>query len=167
MRQIIRTERLVLRPPNMDELEDMFASANNVEIAKWLARMPWPLQIEETRRFVEANQDGEKDMRSVYLDGRPIGVVNVDGSFGLWLAQDCWGQGFATEASCAIIDEVFLTRDIDALPTGYFVGNKASERLLKKLGFESTDITMIETVSFGVKQSNNMVLTRTNWEKLR
>ncbi|MEO0344408.1 MAG: GNAT family N-acetyltransferase [Pseudomonadota bacterium] len=167
MKEILKTERLVLRPPKMDECEELYSSANNIEIAKWLARMPWPLEVEETHRFIEANQDAQKDMRCVYLRGRPIGVVNVDGHFGLWLTQDCWGQGFATEAGRAMIDEVFETRDIDALPTGYFVGNNASEKLLTNLGFESANITMMETVSFGVKKSHNMLLTRMRWRTFR
>ncbi|MEM9715559.1 MAG: GNAT family N-acetyltransferase [Pseudomonadota bacterium] len=164
MKRIITTERLILRPPKMEDLDDMFAAANNIEIAKWLARMPWPLAIEDTKRFIEQNADGQKMMRVVYFEDCPIGVVNADGGFGFWIAQPFWGRGFATEAGQAMIDQAFQTTSIAAMPTGYFVGNTASARVLDKLGFVNTDVTELETVAFGVKTSRNMILTRETWK---
>jgi RimJ/RimL family protein N-acetyltransferase len=65
------------------------------------------------------------------LDGDP-GVQEL----GYALAEDAWGQGFATEAARALVDVAFEHRAARRVVARVFVGNAASEAVLRKVGFE-------------------------------
>ncbi len=54
------------------------------------------------------------------------------------IRSNCWRQGLAGEAAAAVIRYAFSTRGAAALFAGHNPNNRASERLLKKLGFEYT-----------------------------
>ena len=51
--EILTTDRLVLRQPHRDDVEDMALLANNYEIAKNLARMPYPYFDADARDFLK------------------------------------------------------------------------------------------------------------------
>ena len=54
---------------------------------------------------------------------------------GFHLRKKYWGAGYASEAANAVIDYSFLTLKADKLYAGHHPENKASERILTKLGF--------------------------------
>ena len=76
-------------------------------------------------------------------DDRPIGCIGIhDGDgvpeLGYWLTPEVWGRGYATEAGRAV---VALARDslrLKRLRASWLVGNPASGRVLRKLGFTET-----------------------------
>jgi len=67
---------------------------------------------------------------------RPSGAVEM----GYWIARPHWNQGFATEASRAVID-IARTLKLPRLEASHFVDNPASGRVLEKLGFIPTGLT--------------------------
>ncbi|WP_223697937.1 GNAT family N-acetyltransferase [Bacillus wiedmannii] len=52
------------------------------------------------------------------------------------LSYDKWGKGSATEATYALLQYAFLKIGIERVVTVVFPENKASVRVLKKLGFQ-------------------------------
>lgn len=56
-------------------------------------------------------------------------------SFGYVLHKDWWGQGLASEATAALVKFGFDELRAHRLWAHVFVGNTASERVLRKLGF--------------------------------
>ena len=54
---------------------------------------------------------------------------------GFHLRRDFWGLGLATEAARAVIDYAFGTLGADALIAGHHPRNRASRKVLLKLGF--------------------------------
>ncbi len=54
---------------------------------------------------------------------------------GWWIAVSGWGRGYATEATTAVRDKVFEAGWADRLMAVYEPANKASARVVEKLGF--------------------------------
>jgi RimJ/RimL family protein N-acetyltransferase len=57
---------------------------------------------------------------------------------GFHLLPGFWGQGLATEAACAVLEDAFGTLGLDTVIAGHHPSNEASRRVLAKLGFEYT-----------------------------
>ncbi len=68
---------------------------------------------------------------------RPYKSETHSYELGFHLREKYWGQGFASEAAKAAIDYSFHILKAKKLYAGHHPQNKASERLLLKLGFKS------------------------------
>ena len=66
---------------------------------------------------------------------RPWGDEPRVYELGFHLRRDFWGQGLATEAARAVIDYAFSTLGAEALMAGHHPRNRASRKVLLKLGF--------------------------------
>jgi RimJ/RimL family protein N-acetyltransferase len=54
---------------------------------------------------------------------------------GFHLLPRAWGRGYATEATRAALGHAFTAADADAVYAGHHPNNRASRRVLEKLGF--------------------------------
>lgn len=144
--QAIVTERLVLRRPAADDVPAIFERyASDVEVTVYLG---WPRhqRLDDTRAFV-AFSDAEwaRWPAGPYLafsraDGRLLGSTGLSfdtacsASTGYVLAQDAWGQGFATEALRAMV-ELAPRLGVRRLYALCHPAHTASARVLTKCGF--------------------------------
>lgn len=55
---------------------------------------------------------------------------------GWWLARRCWGQGLASEAAEAALDDAFERVGLERLVSIAMPENRASTRIMEKLGLE-------------------------------
>jgi RimJ/RimL family protein N-acetyltransferase len=142
----LRTERLVLRPPRLEDARTIAALVNDRRIAHNTARIPHPYAVADAHAFLTAVTASERD--AVFLitaHGSVIGCCGIEQSadgaeLGYWLGVDFWGQGYATEAARAVIDHAFGELGCDALQAGARVSNSASRRVLEKCGFQWTGV---------------------------
>ena len=148
---VLRTNRLILRPFNEDDLEDLFeyASVEGVgERAGWkhhenIAESTQILEmfIKEKKTFAVVLKENNKVIGSIGIEkygreeslseffdykGREIGFV---------LSKDYWGQGLMPEALKEVIEYCFNELDYDFLLCGHFDFNTQSARVQEKLGF--------------------------------
>ena len=72
---------------------------------------------------------GRAGLRHVELEG----VLELELAY--TFVRSAWGQGFATEASAAMVTYAFDDGDLDYLTIGHFADNPASARIITKLGF--------------------------------
>jgi len=120
----------------------MHGVLSNVEATRWWSTPPHDT-LDQTRiwldSMIEAPADASDDF-IVEMDGRLIGKAGFWRlpEIGYILHPDVWGQGLATEALTAVIDHVFVARQVETLTADVDPGNLASIRLLEKLGFEKT-----------------------------
>ncbi len=63
-------------------------------------------------------------------------VYQKTAELGYWLGEPFWSQGLATEAVAALTDWGFDQLPIERIQAGIFSPNKASIRVLEKVGFE-------------------------------
>lgn len=144
--EILTTDRLVLRQPHHDDAEDMALLANNYEIARNLARMPYPYFDADARDFlkkISLDADSSCTFAITKSDnGRFIGVCGLHDAggvhelpyMGYWLGEPYWGQGYATEAASALIDLYFKTTTRETMMASCMMVNEASRRVIEKCG---------------------------------
>lgn len=165
----IETERLLLRPWQESDLQDLYeyASVPGVgENAGWNhhesiddSKMILDLFIKNKKTFAVVLKASSKVIGSIgiepraedaglpeMLQGREIGYV---------LGKDYWGQGLMTEAVKAVIDYCFRVLDYDYLTCGHFVQNDRSRRVVEKCGFQFLKDEIVST-SRGVDESGKL-----------
>lgn len=151
---MIRTERLVLRPGRLTDLEPLHNILSNPKVMRhWSG--PAHEDIAQTLQFLRRFLKGYgHDGRVEYIlekDGRCIGKAGLwqDAEVGYILHPDFWGQGLAYEAMAAILIEIARRRpDLTRLTADLDPRNTASIRLLEKLGF-THDRTEIRDYLYG------------------
>lgn len=138
----IRTERLLLRRPHMDDLDAMFEIMSNPAAMRYWSTLPHASR-DVTRPWLEKmiarNTAGGEDFL-IEHDGRVIGEVGAGRlpDFGFMIHPDHWGRGLATEASAAFIAYAFSQTAATELRADVDPRNAASLKVLRKLGFVET-----------------------------
>jgi len=150
----IETERLILRPFTMDDVEAMFHNwASDAEVTKYLT---WP-----AHSSVEVSKMVLSDWVSHYGEdtyyqwaivpkelGQPIGSISVvarnDAAelvhIGYCIGRNWWHQGYTSEALKAVMDFFFDEVGVNRVETRHDPNNPNSGRVMVKCGmkFEGT-----------------------------
>ncbi|WP_306114426.1 MULTISPECIES: GNAT family N-acetyltransferase [unclassified Roseovarius] len=135
--EILRTERLLLRPVTVADAGDMQVMVGDFDVVRHTGTWPWPADPAFTEKRCAVGF-GDKGGWLVALAGSDlIGTVGVgpDGDFGYMLPQAQWGRGYATEMGRAVVDHAFTTGRWPGLKACVFEDNPASAHVLTKLGF--------------------------------
>lgn len=148
----LETERLLLRPFRPEEAGAVAALAGNWEVAKMLARVPYPYTRDMAESWIAsqdaASRSGDEFTFCIERDGEAAGAVSLrrraDGTYelGYWLGEPFWGSGFATEAARQAVAFAFDQLGAKRLVSGHFLDNPASGRVLEKCGFRYTGESM-------------------------
>ncbi|MFG3340282.1 GNAT family N-acetyltransferase [Glycomyces sp. NPDC048151] len=183
----LRTERLELRLPDLDDLVALAdRAAEGVHTPDFMPFvMPWTEcePVERGRRTllhqmgVIAGITPEKWMLPLVVvhEGRVIGVQEVGASdfkttreatTGSWLGLAHHGKGLGTEMRAAVLEFVFNGLGADFALSASFEGNGPSQGVSRKLGYKADGID--HKVLGGVRrQDNRWRLTRADWEAHR
>lgn len=144
----LETERLILRPWEESDAEDLYEYAKDERIGPVTG---WPVHadVNESRQVIRTILS-EPETYAVCLkeDGRPVGCVSLmtggrsniglpesEAEIGFWIGVPFWGQGLIPEAVKEIIRHAFDDLHLDALWCGFFDGNEKSRRVQEKCGF--------------------------------
>lgn len=153
----IKTERLLLRPLDLSDLESVHEYASDKENSMYMYHLPNET-MDETAEFLSGvTKEWEKDAPSFYefaieLDGQQIGAVSVylndshdSGELGWILNKKYWHSGYATEAAIALKDFALNTLHVKRLTAGCDCRNTASSRVMEKVGLklESDDVVRV------------------------
>lgn len=156
MNLILETERLLLRPLELSDADEMFAMDNQVEVHKYLWQNPTQ-NIEETIKIIEMVQQQYQENgigrfatilkeTNEFIGWTGIKFVNdhiENGNtnfydYGYRLNPKFWGKGYATEASIAWLDYFFKMTlrqaQCDNINAYTHAENGASNRVLEKIG---------------------------------
>ena len=142
----VETARLLLRRPTQEDADAIFNRYAKVpEVTTYLT---WPTHrsLEDKKQFLTFS-DGEWERWPIgpYLihslaDGLLLGCTGLRfkspavAETGYVFARDAWGQGFATEATLAII-AIARAVGVQELRSSCHVQHAASKRVLEKCGF--------------------------------
>lgn len=141
----IRTERLLLRRAQLDDVAAMHSIMSDPEAMRYWSTPPHTDRVETERwmaSMVKADAAASDDF-VVILDGRLIGKLGAWKlpEIGFLFDRDHWGQGLASEALRAFIvhrralGSTELTADVDPR-------NVAALKFLERAGFEETHRAM-------------------------
>ncbi len=153
---MLRTQRLLLRPPLPDDVEQITERIGLKDVAWNLGRAPYPYQRTDAEEWLQRIPQGwAENTGYVLVLTRPsegvIGCVGLDRKamdvweIGYWLGKPWWGRGYVTEAASALMKWAEEDMGIEQFASGHFVDNPASGRVLEKLGFKPVG----ETELFG------------------
>lgn len=142
----LEAPRLHLRRLTFDDAPTLVAEADNWNIARYTALIPHPYTDAEARKFIDGAQvDRNGNSRHVFaietrIEGQLIGCIEINmgtgsDTFGYWIGEDHWGQGFATEATLAMVRFAFQSAGKTELCAAVHPENTGSRRVLEKAGF--------------------------------
>ena len=143
------TERLRLRPPTKDDLDNIFQLGSSTKVMRYISNG-------KTQTYAEARADLEKRIKaSTGIFGYWITEEKETGAFIGWLAlkkldhtnnievgyrflETFWGKGYATEGSKRLLDYAFDTLNLPEVVAIALPENKASIKVMEKLGMSYT-----------------------------
>lgn len=137
----LKTERLLLRPFSLSDVDDVLEYASDDE---WAAFHPRPYDRGSVEYMVAramlASRDNGAEF-AVVLDGRVVGLVSLDADpedktaeLGYEIARDVWGRGIAAEAATAVCDWGFREYGLARISAWADSRNRRSVRVMEKLG---------------------------------
>ena len=143
----VETTRLVLRKPERSDAAAIFARyASDAEVTRWLA---WPRHttLQDTSAFLDFSDaewlrwpvgpyliESRQDSRLLGSTGLAFETPDCAAT-GYVIARDVWGNGYATEALRAVV-QIAQHAGVTRLYALCHPENAASERVLRKCGFE-------------------------------
>lgn len=138
----VETERLILRAPEVRDVDDYMAVCNSEFVLRFNAMMP--RSAERLRqRFSKPQEDTLVMERKT--DGKVIGEISIEDDsirwgvaskeLSYWLGEPYSRQGYMKEALHGLIAHLFETEDLECVAARCFAPNTASLALLKSLGF--------------------------------
>lgn len=170
---ILKTERLILRPWTLDDVDDFYeyARVDGVgQMAGWVPHKSKEESLEILKMFIE----GKKTFAITYND-KVIGSLGIEKykeeelpefdsklgrELGFVLSKDYWGNGFMAEAVKEVIKYLFEVEKLDFLVCGHFTDNNQSKRVQEKCGFKHYKLTKYETRYGVIKDSWLSILER-------
>ncbi len=148
----LTTKRLILRDINLKDAGDIAKEANNLKVSRYLLLLPHPYLLKDAKWFInKCKKDTKQKPRKSYEFGIElkkekkvigmVGLCSIDkyqgtATLGLWLGQDYWRKGIATEALKKIISFAFNKLRLRRLEAGVFTENNPSYSMIEKLGFK-------------------------------
>lgn len=175
-RATIHTQRLLLRPFELKDVNDVFDYASDTEWSRFLP-VPSPYTIKDAEEFVARNILRERDDEhglAIELGGRVVGGIGLRleppiavGSLHYSLARDHWNQGLITEAAQAVIDWGFTDFGLEKVYSWADVENVGSWRVMEKIGMTREGTFRSHGVNRGVRQDFHYYgILRSEWKAL-
>ena len=176
----LTTERLILRPWQVDDLADLFAYASVDGVGQMAGWTPHK-DMEESRTILSHFISGKHIFALVY-QGKVIGSLGIEcyneavypelaslqgREIGYVLSKDYWGSGLMPEAVGAVIQYLFESVTLDFITVGHFIQNDRSRRVIEKSGFRYIKTVTFETQYGTVETSKEYILTKEEWRKTR
>ncbi len=147
MNYFLRSARLGFRPWTLGDLPLALGLWGDPAVSAWLSG---PLSAAAIRarldREIQQHEEFGIQYWPVFLlaTGEHVGCAGLRPKgqnlleLGYYLKPTFWGAGFATEAAATVAEYAFGSLHVETLFAGHHPANRASRRVLEKLGFERT-----------------------------
>ena len=155
---MLETERLLLRKPQLDDVDDLLDFVGDNEVMRWIGGEPGDhaAAVEHVERWLARWDANDVGQFAVVLDGRVIGRVGLlvwdsrlwetstydeagpcaESELGWAIARAHWGSGYATEAAAAVRAWAYRERSLERVISLIDPRNVRSIRVADKLGAE-------------------------------
>lgn len=144
----LETERLILRPWNEEDAEDLYAYAKDPQvgpIAGWPPHTSVENSLEIIKDVLSAKEtyavvlkEEDKVVGSIGLmtgSASNLDIPDEEGEIGYWIGVPFWGRGLIPEAAEEMLRHGFEDLHLEKIWCGYFEGNTKSKRVQEKCGF--------------------------------
>jgi len=171
----LRSERLLLRPFRISDVDDALAYRNDEEFARYLPWVPQPFTRRDAEEFVARNilEPWETyPTFAVVLGGRVIGSINLEvdakneiAMLGYAIGSDHWGKGLTPEAGRAVIGWGFETFNLAKIWASTDLRNERSWRVMDKLGMRREAVLRSHRIARDQRVDDvHYGLLRAEWE---
>ena len=175
----IVTERLLLRKPRTQDIEQVYRISTDVEVMEFYGMDPYKSMNQardEVEWFLKIFNESEGIRWVITEKGNDecIGDVGYDkivrkhrrAELGYKLAREHWQKGCMTEALSAVISHIYKTTDLNRLEAVVDPRNIGSTRLLEKIGFKKEGLLReYELESSGFVDLFMFSILRKDWKK--
>jgi [ribosomal protein S5]-alanine N-acetyltransferase len=163
MKPILSSTRLSYFVFTPEDVNDLLLLHADIEVNRYLEpQSPWTLEHVQARLegFIRHQREfGFSKWRVCLHDGVFVGRAGLEtwpetGEFelGYSFRRECWGQGYATEATRAILNWTFENTDLNAITAMAAMDNTASRRVLEKSGLRSLKTRTINAIQYAAYQ---------------
>ena len=141
---VIETERLILRPLTVADAEAEFVWLSDPEVNRF---MPYSLytNVADVVKWLEYASSTDAELHFGFVrksDMLLIGAGSIGPDenepgawcFGYNLRRDCWNQGYATEATRAMMQLAHRQYGVRIFTANHAIANPASGRVMEKCG---------------------------------
>jgi ribosomal-protein-alanine N-acetyltransferase len=150
---ILNTDRLVLRELTDKDAQAILNCFSNPDVLRHYGQKPLT-SIEQVKHIIQNFSNNFNDKRGIKWGIEVQGQEGIIGTIGFqeWstehkkadisyaLFPESWGKGYAKEAVEKVISYGFQEMDLVRIGAIVFTENDASNKLLKKLGFEKEGV---------------------------
>ena len=174
----IETKRLILTDWTVADAPELYQLAKNPNVgphAGWKPHANEAESLEVIRTlFLTSMVWKVTDKKTGALVGS-LGLENdrfrpgiESKELGYWIAEEYWGQGWATEAATAAIQYGFEELDLDIIGICTGPNNLRSQRVIEKLGFayEGTHRHCYKIYDGSVRDSLTFSMLREEWGEM-
>ncbi|MFN8374092.1 MAG: GNAT family protein [Anaerolineae bacterium] len=150
---ILETERLLLRPLEMNDAPRLTALFSQYDVLRMIGNVPYPYHEEHAREFITRTQENWATETSfafaivLKAENALIGCIELHqviqyqrAELGYWVGIPYWGKGYMTEAARRMLRFGFDERKLNRIYASHFGQNPASGRVMQKIGmtYEAT-----------------------------
>lgn len=183
---ILKTKRLILRPPKKSDWKDVVEGVNNLNVSKMISTIPHPYSKKDASGWINqsAKENKKKENKSHHFmielksEKKVIGCTSITSVYrfvnkahaGSWINEDYWRNGYILEAKIAVFDFAFNILNLNKIETDVFAENKASNGMQKKLGFRFVGTLKESSRSMANKKLHDVnvwELMKSDWLKVR
>ena len=139
---ILETERLLLRPWEEKDAEDLYRYASHPDVGP-IAGWSVHTSVENSREIIREVLSAPETYAVVLKEnGHPVGSIGLmigetsniglpktEGEIGYWIGVPYWGRGLIPEAVREILRHGFEDLNLSKIWCGYFDGNQKSKRV--------------------------------------
>lgn len=178
-KDMLETERLILRPWQEADAEALYAYASDPEVGP-VAGWPPHTSVENSREIIRAVLSAPETYAVCLRNGKPVGSIGLklkgstdmtdredECELGYWIGKPFWGQGLIPEAARELLRYAFEELGMRAVWCGYYDGNEKSRKVQTKLGF----VYQHKTENLEVRLMNERrtghcsLMTKERWQK--
>ena len=146
----LKTERLLLRPLKLSDVDTILPNANDKAQTRFLKRVEPPMSRRVEEQWVcdswkkwkngsslvfAAVRTDSKEMVGC-LELLDVSKTHRNAKIGIFFFKKHWGKGFGTEAVERLIRFGFEELKLNRIEYGFLAHNKRSEGIFKRLGFK-------------------------------
>ncbi|NTV91476.1 MAG: GNAT family N-acetyltransferase [Clostridiales bacterium] len=171
----LETDRLILRPWQISDIEDFYEYAKNPNVGPAAGWEPHK-DILTTGHILQQFLNKDEVWALVYKEnGRVIGSLGVHNDdkrkgvrarmVGYALSEEYWGRGIMTEAVKEVIRYMFENAGFDVLSCYHYPFNDRSRRVIEKSGFRYDGTLRHASMVFDGKTYDDVCysITRSEW----
>lgn len=150
---ILETERLILRELTEKDAEGIFACFSNKDVTRFYG-LETLKSLDEAEKLIDIfskNYYNKSGIRWGIERKESEGIIGTIG-FNAWSAKhkraeigyeihpQQWRKGYTSEAVCKVLSYGFDVMELTRIGAVVFVENKASNQLLRKIGFQEEGV---------------------------